>query len=125
MEYTGVAIVNAKQELLVMWSKNWKMWNIPGGKIEACEDSCRAAKRELFEETGLSVMDCNKVTDEVKDVDGSVCRLVLYEAHKWFGTPQVKEPDKHDSMRFVPMQDLAAYPRKSILLERALEKINV
>ena len=52
------------------------MWSLPGGKIEAGEESLAAAKRELWEETGLGVQ---SMEETKKDFhynwceDGPIC----------------------------------------------------
>ena len=51
------------------------MWSLPGGKIESGEESLAAAKRELWEETGLCSLNMNHQNnfDLAWCEDGPVC----------------------------------------------------
>ena len=63
-----IILINDKNKLLLLstddkkirnsdGSYNGKFWQLVGGKIEKDEDILQAAKRELFEETGLKEID--------------------------------------------------------------------
>ena len=51
-----MSVANTAQHLLAQRGKepNNGMWSMPGGKIEIGEGMLDAAKRELWEETGLT-----------------------------------------------------------------------
>lgn len=52
----GAVIVNPRGEIFLFQSHKWRdAWAIPGGHIEAGESAEAAVRREVLEETGLSV----------------------------------------------------------------------
>lgn len=54
----GAIILNNNQEILLLQSEKWdSLYCIPGGHIELGESAVEALKREVFEETGLSISD--------------------------------------------------------------------
>ncbi len=54
----GALIFNAAGEVLMIRTHKWSgLWGIPGGKIKWGEPSETALRREIFEETGLKVVD--------------------------------------------------------------------
>lgn len=54
----GALIFNREGQVLMVRTQKWSnLWGIPGGKIKFGESSIQALKRELKEETNLSVTD--------------------------------------------------------------------
>ena len=50
----GIMLANSVGELLLCKRKGMNSWQFPQGGIDKNEDPLRAAKRELFEEVGIS-----------------------------------------------------------------------
>ncbi|GGL48301.1 NUDIX hydrolase [Sporolactobacillus putidus] len=48
-----ILVSNGKKEILLQLRSDTKEWGLPGGAMELGESFEKAAKRELFEETGL------------------------------------------------------------------------
>lgn len=53
MPCATVILLNENNEVLLQKRKDNLKWGLNGGSIELDENTCFAAKRELFEETGL------------------------------------------------------------------------
>lgn len=51
-ETAGGVVVNSRSEVLVV-SQNGDSWSLPKGHIEKGEEALSAAKREIFEESGV------------------------------------------------------------------------
>ncbi len=72
------------QLLIVARKENPNDWNLPGGKVECQESMHEAARRELFEETGLilDVDDFQLVFFDLTDDHKAVClSLITRTAH--------------------------------------------
>ncbi len=55
----GVLVINEKGQLLLQKRSDTGEWGVPGGAMEPAETYIEAAKRELYEETGIEVSDLN------------------------------------------------------------------
>lgn len=90
MKQAAVMLI-IKDELILGISRkdNPTKFGLIGGKIEEDELPINAAIREVFEETGIKIIDCDFLIE--RNVEGSdfVCRC--YVATKWEGEPTSKE----------------------------------
>lgn len=59
----GGIIVNQNNEILLT-TKGSDFWMLPKGHVEEGEDLLEAAKREIFEETGLPIQEMNVINNE-------------------------------------------------------------
>lgn len=102
----GVAVVVRKawdDDRILMGKRKGKhgsgSWSFPGGWMEFGETFEDAARRELFEETGLGLDGAVTILDAMSSCFpefGVHSVTVLLEAHGFEGTPTNKEPDKLD-----------------------------
>lgn len=54
-----VIVINANNQILLQKRRDNGLWGYPGGSLELKETFEEAAKRELFEETGLEALELN------------------------------------------------------------------
>jgi len=93
-------------------------WTMPGGKIHFGETIFQAAKRELFEETGMQLISgtiiC--VNNEKNNYAHFVTVGILCE--KFEGLPETKEPEEITQWEWFSLEDIPENlyePSKSIL----------
>jgi 8-oxo-dGTP diphosphatase len=83
-------------------------YSLPGGHVEARETFREAACREALEETGLHVtpdqLKFKLVMHELHPEDVRV--FVLFEAVGWKGEPANAEPEKHDQITWLELDNL-------------------
>jgi len=114
VDYVGLGvgglIIRDGRALMLLRSErcrnNRHMWTIPGGMVEPMESLENAVRREVLEETGLSVSSVKFIalSDRIFDGQHWVSVLYLCEAN---GTPENKEPHMHEKIAW---QDLRGLP---------------
>ena len=93
-------IIRKGDKILFILRKNtgWSdgMYCMPSGHVEDGEKFSTAAVRESMEEVGLTIEEMRPVHVTQRISSSEDVRLGLFfEATKWKGTPQNREPDKH------------------------------
>ena len=91
IECACVVIQNETNQYLLTYNKKYNAWTFPGGKLESGETPLEAAKREVFEETGLRVRDLKKNDDSFLYIDKVWWKCHIYQVGKYSGKPQAKE----------------------------------
>jgi 8-oxo-dGTP diphosphatase len=98
--YIGVAVIVVRNGRVLLGKRKHAhgagTWQFPGGHLEYGESIEACARRELFEETGLSVVNLRTgpVTNDIFENEKKhyVTLFVIADHEK--GEAQVKEPDK-------------------------------
>lgn len=122
----GAALVHDGRVLMVHRSpqRRWypDVWDLPGGHVEAGEDSRAALVRELREELGV----------EAVVTGGPIARTVaadfvmdVWAVRTWSGEPVNAAPHEHDDLAWLAPGDLAgralAHPDLPAQVRRALQ----
>lgn len=110
----GAIIKNTVGEYLVLYRKSFP----PGlafvaGHIHEGETPEQALKREVYEECGLTVLEFRLTVHRIFE---NPCKRG-FTAHDWFvyeifhyqGEPILKEPDKHEFVKFMNLFDIKTY----------------
>ncbi len=109
----GAIIINDRDEvLLVKRSKNSRVnpdvWSRPGGEVEFGESSAEAVEREIFEEVGIIIKAVRPLgfLDNISPDRKTHWISIGYLAKHVSGQIVNKEPDKHDDIRWFPVDEL-------------------
>ena len=99
-----VIVTNDRDEYLLQYRSDYKIWGLPAGSVEADETIAEAARRELKEETGLDAIElvpfgfssASKLEHIVYPNGHEVhCYSMLFWASNWHGVPR---PDLDESL---------------------------
>lgn len=107
----GVILKDFQGRILVGLRKNSHgagLWSLPGGHMELGEDFFDVCKREVFEETGLTLSSVNKVTftNDIFKKEGLHYVTLFFEGHWDRCTPVTnKEPDKTEEWKWITEDD--------------------
>ena len=114
-----VIIINADDHILMLKRSDYVdkfagQWDLPGGHIQVGEDFEVGMKREVKEETGLDVGECEFV-DKIENLD-------FY----WCDCPDkpIKLSHEHTQFRFFPKKDLDPKGKFEKMALKALEMKN-
>lgn len=122
----GAAIVADGRLLLVKRRKAPEAgrWNLPGGKVDFCERLEDAVRREVLEETGLSIRLVRLLhVTQMLGEDGEHWVSPVFLAEVLSGEATNREPDKAEAVAWVP---LAAPPAPLAQAAReAIERLAV
>ncbi|MFT4574191.1 MAG: 8-oxo-dGTP diphosphatase [Marinomonas primoryensis] len=82
------------------------LWEFPGGKCEASESAEEALVRELKEECGISIIECNFFKTISHHYGDKLVELFFYKVTGFDGEPVGKEGQE---VRWVAVSDLISY----------------
>lgn len=88
---------------------DWPGLTFPGGHIEECEDIIKGAKREFFEETGLTLLNIENVGYiEWNVIEENIRHLsILFKSNKYQGKIR---SSKEGDVFFLKKKDINNYP---------------
>jgi 8-oxo-dGTP pyrophosphatase MutT (NUDIX family) len=85
------------------------LYSMVGGKVDPGERALHAIKREVLEEVGLDIPESSFElvhTFHRKGPDGDLVALCFKVDVSRLSLPKNNEPEKHDDMRFFPLDQL-------------------
>ena len=104
-KFVRAVIYNKSGELLVVKDNKWG-WNLPGGRIEPNETPEKAIKREVFEETNLTLKNHKQLGVERTffanlGKDNDVWEGHFFKSNEYSGEVKIKEIGKILDVKFV------------------------
>lgn len=110
-KYSDFILFNEKGEILITKRSTWETsnagsWVIPGGHVDPGEDHKIAAIRELQEETGYTVEDC----ENVGSYDDENCHIEYFQAQidSTMQLPVVQWEEVRD-LQWIPLNEVKEY----------------
>jgi 8-oxo-dGTP pyrophosphatase MutT (NUDIX family) len=119
---SGGIIINDRKEMLLLYRKDHKHYETPGGKVrlDECknqdkptiEDLARTAERELREEIGNVKTEGLRYFGKVEFIipDGKKAIANKFLTRIISGKPQIAEPEKFSRLEYLPISRLEEYP---------------
>lgn len=121
----AILLSKIKGELCVLACKRGQgcefhkgLWNVPGGFIDFDEDAKDAARRELFEETGVKLdrsrlwffrLDTTPRSKRQTMIASFVGIFDSKEVEKWCFSTEYSEPDETEEIRWISINEIDNY----------------
>lgn len=120
---SGSFVINTNKEILLLYRKDHKYYETPGGKVQASEcaspkhpsleDLRKTAERELYEELGIQISVSSLEYFDHIEFDLLDGRKAI--AHKFItkfisGTPHLQEPELFEKFSWIALDQLDKYP---------------
>ncbi len=120
----GVAVILRRGDKVLLGKRKGShaagMWTFPGGHLEFSESVDDCARRETFEETGLSISTLTQgpYTNDVMTSEGKHYATLFVIADLECGESQIMEPNKCDGWKWCAWDNLPQplfFPIKNLL----------
>lgn len=105
-QFVRVIVRDSEENVLIVVHRNDRkggkgVWNFPGGKIEVGESPEAAARREVQEETGISVNALSLVCEDYFMLGHDIWKGYFFRAIFDGGSPKNLEPHKFSRVEFI------------------------
>jgi 8-oxo-dGTP diphosphatase len=94
---TSKVIITDHNKKILMLKNSWKEWELPGGHADKRESYINCAKREVYEETGVRIINIERV----KIIDQ--CTIFYSVINK---RPNVKLSSEHIKYKWVALDEI-------------------
>ena len=90
-------------------------WNVVSGYIDYDETLKEAAIREVFEETGVDISNCDIALYKFEDDPKRENQVILFRYFTWYNGPKDvltnknSEPNEVDEIKWIPLTELNNY----------------
>jgi len=116
-------IFNSRQEILLLRRTDMPAWCLPSGSVELGETALEALRREVAEETALTVLEAEPMalysgrTQKFTYLNGDeiYCFSVAFVVRRWEGEPKADGVESAE-IRFFPLAEL---PQELVAIHRA------
>ena len=107
----AVIVINKENKILFHIRKNALgdgTWSLPGGHLEFNEELEECARRETFEEAGISIKNIrfSALTNDIFSQEDKHYITIFMIAEHEFGHPVIKEPEKCDGWVWLSWNNL-------------------
>ncbi len=108
----GVAVIVRRGNKVLLGKRKGShaagMWGFPGGHLEFGEGVAGCARREMLEETGLSISALTQgpYTNDVMESEGKHYATLFVITDLEHGEPQIMEPNKCDGWKWCEWDNL-------------------
>jgi len=106
----GIIFSEDKKRILLAFRKpdqhQGNCWEFPGGKIEKSEETRQALLRELDEELGIEVTDCEPYCQIEHEYSDKAVRLHFWRVTSFNGVPRGRENQQLEWFSFDQIGDL-------------------
>ena len=113
-EAIAAVIKNNKGEILMLDHVKYGFWTIVIGKAKHGQDSEGGMKQEVFEEVGIIVLGCKRVSrrevDYIRNEKKVKVIANIFEITKYSGKIENKEPEKHRKIEFMDIEKIKKLP---------------
>lgn len=128
-DHKGIAAIirDSKNRILMQKHNKWGFWTIPVGKIDEGDGVMSTLRKELKEETGISVLKGNRLGQKTSRYNrgGKPVKVTayLYDIPGYSGKPKNLEPHKHSTQKFMPLSAIQKLKNVSDMTTFMLDKI--
>lgn len=99
------------------------LWEFPGGKIEPSESPEQALARELYEELGIVIANCEHLLTHAHDYGDKYVVLHTYIVKDFDLEPNGQEGQKARWIAYTQLQELAFPDANKVIIEALLSSL--